>query len=110
MRAGNLDSVIIIQEAIDGPPNDYGTPTEDWATFATVRAQIIQSSTEEFIRGYGASDQTLAIFRVRWLDGVTNGHRIVYDGLVHNIKELKEIGRAKGLDIRTVSTGEEWSS
>lgn len=106
MRAGNLDSVIVIQHVTEGPPNDYGTPTEAWADFATIRAQLIQASTEEFIRSYGASDQTVIIFRTRWIEGVTTAHRVVYDGMVHNIKELKEIGRARGLDIRTVCTGE----
>ena len=106
MRSGAFDSVIVIQQPTEGPPNDYGTPTEAWADVATLRAQIIQSSTEEFIRNYGASDQTVIIFRTRWIDGVTNACRVVYDAQVHNIKETKEIGRRKGLDIRTVSIGE----
>lgn len=106
MRSGALDTEITIQRVTEGPPNEYGSPTEVYADLATVRAQIIQASTEEFMRSYGASDQTVIIFRMRYLDGITNADRVVYDGRVHNIKETKEIGRAKGLDIRTSSTGE----
>lgn len=102
MRAGKLDREISIETYTAGAPDDYGTVTEGWAPLATVRAQIIQSSTEEFIQAYGASDETVIIFRTRWLDGVTNASRITYEGQVFNIKEVKEIGRRKGLDLRAV--------
>lgn len=102
MRAGKLDQQITLQRfatVID----DYGTPVETWTDVATVRAQIIQASTTEFIQG-GARDDTIVIFRVRWLDGVTTADRISHNGVAHNIKELKPIGRRKGLDIRTVAS------
>lgn len=105
MRSGLLDSVITIQ-TYSNTVNDYGTPVVSWTDLATVRAQILQASTEEFLKAGGATDQTAVIFRTRWLDGVTTACRVVYDGTFHNIKELKEIGRAKGLDIRTVMQGE----
>lgn len=100
MRAGKLDRSIIIQR-FTSEPNEYGTPVETWATVATLRAQIIQSSTEEFIRG-GAVDETVIIFRTRWLAGVTTADRIEYEDQAFNIKETKEIGRRKGLELRAV--------
>lgn len=102
MRAGKLDQQITVQRfttVID----DYGTPVQTWTDLVTVRAQIIQASTTEFIQG-GARDDTIVIFRVRWLDDVTTADRIVHDNTAYNIKELKPIGRRKGLDIRTVAS------
>lgn len=101
MRAGKLDRTITIQ-GFTTVIDDLGTPVETWTDKATLRAQLIQSSTEEFIRSYGASDETVIIFRTRWIAGVTNADRIQYEGDVFNIKETKEIGRRKGLELRAV--------
>lgn len=104
MRAGKLDREITIQR-FTSTVDDYGTPAQTWTDIATVRAQIVQQSTEEFIRGFGASDETAIIFRTRWLDGVTNADRISFDGVLHNLKEVMEIGRRKGLELRCVASG-----
>ncbi|MGE0853648.1 MAG: phage head closure protein [Hyphomicrobiaceae bacterium] len=105
MRSGKLDRTITIQ-AFTADVDDYGTPAPTWSDVATVRAELIQASTVEFIRAFGASDENIVIFRIRWLAGVTTSHRVVYDGQGFNIKELKEIGRRKVLELRTVSVGE----
>ncbi len=102
MRAGKLDQTIRIDRWSAGVPNDFGTVTPGFTALATLRAQVIQSSTEEFIRASGASDETVTIFRTRYLDGVTNADRIHHDGKFFNIKELKEIGRRKALELRAV--------
>jgi SPP1 family predicted phage head-tail adaptor len=99
MRAGKLDQVITVQRATS-TLDDYGVPTMSWVDLATVRAQIIRQTTEEFIRGNGASDDTIVIFRSRWTEDITTADRIMCDGGSYNIKELKPIGRRKGLDIR----------
>jgi SPP1 family predicted phage head-tail adaptor len=100
MRAGQLDRTIVIQASTANPPNAFGEITYTWTTFATVRAQIMQQSTEEFLRNYGTTDSFAVIFRIRWLSGVTVQHRIQYDGKTLNIREVKEIGRRHGLEIR----------
>ncbi len=106
MRSGQMDSTVIIQRATT-VRDDYGTPIDTWADVVTLRAQVIQSSTEEFIRGAGAQDQTVTVFRTHFYDDITNADRIVCDGTLHDIKELKELGRRQALEIRTVSSGEE---
>ena len=100
MRAGKLDRTIKIQ-GFANTVNEYGTPVETWTDKATLRAQLIQSSTEEFIEN-GAEEKTVVIFRTRFLAGVTAADRIHYLGGDFNIKELKEIGRREGLEIRCV--------
>ncbi len=102
MRAGRLDTTItIIRDTVT--VDDYGTPTTEAAVVATHRAQIIQSSTEEFIRGAGASDETVTIFRTRYIADITNADRIQHGGQTYNIKELKPLGRRRGLEIRSVA-------
>lgn len=105
MRSGNLDRTVTVQ-SFTSVDDGYGNVTETWTDLATVRAQLVQASTDEYIRDYGVSDETVIIFRIRWLDGVTLSNRVVYDGLVHDIKQVKEIGRRRGLELRTVSLAE----
>lgn len=102
MRAGKLDRIIDIQRhamTVD----DYGTEMEAWTTVATVRAQLIQSSTEEFMRSFGSSEESTVIFRVRYREDFSPPDRVTYRGQSFDIKEIKELGRQDGLDLRCVS-------
>jgi SPP1 family predicted phage head-tail adaptor len=99
MRAGNLDRTITIQR-FSSTIDDFGTPIETWTDLVPLRAQQVQTSTDEFIRGYGASDQTVIVFRTWWRADITNADRVIYAGDVYNIKETKEIGRRAGLELR----------
>lgn len=102
MRAGKLDRSITIQ-GFTSTVNEFGTPIETWTDVATLRAQIIQSSTEEFLTN-GATDDTVVIFRTRYLSGVTGASRVLYQGGEFNIREVKEIGRRVGLELRCQRT------
>ncbi|WP_035266072.1 phage head closure protein [Ahrensia sp. 13_GOM-1096m] len=102
MRAGKLDKEIALQRSTD-TVDDAGTPISAWTTYSEPRAQIVQQSTEEFIENQGAAEETLVIFRTRFIDDVLNSDRVLYGGKAHNIRELTEIGRKRGLEIRTVT-------
>jgi SPP1 family predicted phage head-tail adaptor len=104
MRAGKLDRVIVLQRSTY-EPDEFGSPVYSWTDLATLRAEIVQASTEEFMRAFGANDETATIFRTRYVDGITTADRVTYRGVVHNIKELKELGRREGLEIRAFSSG-----
>jgi SPP1 family predicted phage head-tail adaptor len=101
MRAGKLDRVIIIQRGatVNGAG---GVPVTTWSPIGTMRAQIVNGATEEFIRGPGASEETSITFRLRFLDGVTTENRVTFEGQAFDIKEIRELGRRRGLDIRCV--------
>ncbi|MAA98671.1 MAG: head-tail adaptor protein [Stappia sp.] len=100
MRAGKLDRLITLQ-GVTHTVDAYGTPVETWADFAPpVRAQVVQSSTDEFLQAYGETDSFAVVFRIRWLAGVTPDLRVSYEGKTLNIREIKEIGRCKGLELR----------
>lgn len=100
MQAGKLDRAITIQRSTH-EIDEYGNPVYTWTTLATLRAQLIQATTEEFMRAWGASSEIAIIFRTRFLEGVRLSDRVIYEGEEHNIKEVKELGRRRGLEIRT---------
>ncbi|TPJ53172.1 head-tail adaptor protein, partial [Mesorhizobium sp. B2-6-7] len=54
MRAGKLDRELVIERATT-TIDEYGNTIEAWAPLATMRAQLVTASTEEFQRAYGAS-------------------------------------------------------
>lgn len=104
MRAGKLDKSITI-ERFARSVDDFGTETEAWSAVATVRAQLIQASTEEALRAYGMESATVAFFRIRHRDGITLADRVVYAGQAYDLKEIKELGRREGLELRCVMAG-----
>ena len=104
MRAGKLDNTIEIRRQADDGVDEYGNPVPGTvSTVATLRAQIVQASTDEFIRAWGANDETVIIFRTRWLDDMTLSDTVRHDGTDFNLKEIKPIGRRRGLELRCVA-------
>lgn len=104
MRAGKLDKTITIERhavTVD----HYGTQTEGWSVIATVRAQLVQSTTEEFMRSFGSTGETAVIFRIRHRDGLKAADRVTTQGQTYDVKELKELGRREGLELRCLALG-----
>lgn len=104
MRAGKLDRQITI-ERLTTETDDYGTPVPSWSPLAVVRAQRIHASTEEFLRSFGASTEGAVVFRVRHIDGLTLADRVTDDGSVFDLKEIRELDRRQGLELRCLATG-----
>lgn len=100
MRAGKLDREITIEAPGAVTVDTNGTPTMTWANLATVRAELVEASTAEDLRGYGEAADARTVFRIRWLDGVTAKHRVQYAGRILNVREIIEIGRRRGLELR----------
>lgn len=105
MRAGKLTETIVLR-SVTYQDDGYGGQVPVETEHATLRAQIIEESTDEFVRNHGVSTERLRIFRTRWLDGVSPEWTVAHDGLTFNIKQIKEIGRRRGLELRcTHGTG-----
>lgn len=101
---GRLRHLITIERRTESR-DELGQVTESWTCFATMRAEKITASTIEFLRGAGLEGQAAVVWRTRWRDCITIHDRVVCNGIAHDIKELRELGRRKGLDIRTVASG-----
>lgn len=80
--------------------NDAGTPSSTWAKVATLRAEMVEQGTEEFLRGAGDTNVSALVFRVRHVDGITPTHRVSFDGTQYDIEQIVPIGRRKGLELR----------
>ena len=105
MRAGKLDRSITIERFTE-TISPAGKPSQAWTVLAMVPAQLVEASTEEFLRKFGEDAETVAMFRIRHLDGVTTKDRVVYNERPFNIAEIKEIGRRVGLELRCVAVGD----
>ena len=104
MRAGKLDRTVIIERS-SASIDSYGVPSTTWATFATLRARVATSSTNEVMQGFGASTEAQLIVRTRFIDGPTVADRIDVGGEKYNIVGIVEIGRRRGLEIRAQRIG-----
>jgi head-tail adaptor len=102
MRAGNLDRQIeITRTTTTANPDEPWIPgDETTVTVATARAQLVQQSTEEFLRNFGEQQVAAVIFRIRYIAGIVLTDRVVYAGATYDLEEIKEIGRRKGLELR----------
>ena len=101
MRGGKLDRTIVLQADGIAEIDPAGTPTVPWAALATVRAELVEASTTDYLRGYGEGQGGLAIFRVRWRgDVVASAVRVLFEGRTFDLKDVKQIGRRRGLELR----------
>ena len=122
LRAGKLDRTITLErsgpsfdapQAIDanGLPikgwevEGDGTPSQVWRTLATVKAEMLEMGSTDYMRAQGASFEKLGIFRIRWIDGLTLADRVRYNGTHYRIEDINEIGRRVGLELRCKAVG-----
>lgn len=111
MNAGDMDREIVLQTATTTQDESSGEMVIDWDTVnETIWAQWLPAGTREAWQ----AQQRLASY----VDGVFHiydrsprptpeGHRIVFEGRVYDIKPPIEIGRGEGLEIPVVARGEE---
>jgi SPP1 family predicted phage head-tail adaptor len=103
MRGGDMDRRITIQQ-VTLVDDGFGH-VEEWADLATVWAEVKQESGREFFAAGGIQSDRKVVFRLRWIDGITVVHRVIYSGREHNIHEVRELGREVGLELHTSTTG-----
>ena len=103
MRAGSLDRQITIQRFMVIGDDGYGNEITDWGTLATVSAQVIQASGREFFAQAGIQAEAKVVFKIRYLPGLTVDDRILYEDRLHDLHEVKEIGRREAQEIQATA-------
>lgn len=98
-RAGRLVREIQIEERAR-TVTAQGRVAEEWRKVAALRAEVIQLSTAEFIRNMGSENETVVTFFCRYRDGLKPGMRVIYKGQAFEIRNVAEIGRRLGMEIR----------
>lgn len=99
LNIGNMDRRINI-ERLTKTRKPSGDTFETWAPVATVWAEVLQQTANEFFTGYGEAETGTVIFRVRFRPGIMTKDRVSFDGTDYDIKEIKEIGRRDALELR----------
>ncbi|EEE35560.1 phage head-tail adaptor, putative [Rhodobacteraceae bacterium KLH11] len=61
----------------------------------------MQLTAEEFLTGFGEGDSGSAVFRIRYMSGITTADRVTFDGTTYDIDEIAELGRRRSLELRT---------
>ncbi|MNV99298.1 Phage head-tail joining protein [compost metagenome] len=55
------------------------------------------------MRSAGSISETAVVFRVRYRDDLATSDRVTHQGQAYDVKEIKELGRRAGLDLRCVA-------
>lgn len=102
IRAGKLDRQITIERQTETVAAS-GAVSQTWAPVATVRAELVQRGADEYLAGFGEVQTGSAVFRIRYLAGITTADRVSCDGITYDIDEIAELGRKRALELRTVA-------
>lgn len=102
MRAGGLDRRVTLQRATT-EQNEYGEIISTWGDLATVFAEVRQQSGKEYLAAGGIEASVRVVFYLRYFPGLTVLDRVSYEGRLHNIEEVREIGRRDGTELHTVA-------
>ncbi|RFB95350.1 head-tail adaptor protein [Rhizobium leguminosarum bv. trifolii] len=99
LNIGAMDRRITIEREME-TVKPSGSVVMTSAPVATVWAEVLQQTASEFFTGYGEAETGTVIFRVRYRPGITTKDRVTYDGTSYDIKEINELGRRDGLELR----------
>lgn len=102
LRAGKLDREITIERKTETVAPS-GAVSKVWAPVATVRAELVQQSADEYLAGFGEAEGGNVVFRVRYLAGITTADRVNYAGDTYDIDGIAEVGRRRALELKCVS-------
>ena len=118
LQAGKRDRLITIEELVQPSDEDNpdevdseGAPIETWQVLVDrMPAARLEATGAERFR----TAQTSAPLETRWeinyridmdpdLVDVAKARRVVLDGRVHDITSAEEIGRKRGIELRTLA-------
>lgn len=109
MRAGLLDRRITIQgKSIT--QSDSGDEVVTWTTVATVWAEKVEIRGLERFSIKQIVGHSVKTFKIRWsaaVAAITNEHRIVFDGRLFDITDVRELDRRVGIEIDCYAPGED---
>ena len=81
--------------------DDFGSRIKSWATVETVWASVNQTGVSTKFDNDANRDvaKRTAQIAIRWRSDVMENMRVIYDGLIWDIKGQREIGRRQGLNL-----------
>lgn len=109
MRASSLNRRITIQRA-QKDTSFGGSGREKWVAFHECWAEMRQLGGREFLVTTGSYTEKRRVFFIRWRADIRVSDRLVLQNEIHNIVEVREIGRRDGLEIHTVANANQVAS
>jgi SPP1 family predicted phage head-tail adaptor len=103
MLAGKLDRRITINRATE-TRDGFNNVVLTWAPLATVWASKLEISDGERIGAMEVGAEITTRFQIRWapvVEDVNPKDRVIFNGRVHDIFGVKELGRRIGYEITT---------
>jgi SPP1 family predicted phage head-tail adaptor len=106
-KTGQLDRRIKIQQAATSKDDYNQDEIISWNDFATVWASLEDSQGSEGLQ----ADQITAVrttnFVIRYLDGVTEKMRVLFDGRHYDIQSIQRPDRKRSLILKTTILDDE---
>jgi SPP1 family predicted phage head-tail adaptor len=97
LKAGLLDRQITIQTRTS-EANNYGENVDTWSSDVTVWASVKYQALKEIFQADQLSALQTVAFTIRYKTGISAAKcRVLYEGLIYNIRTVNEIGRREGL-------------
>lgn len=103
MRSGDLDRRVTIQRFTVIGDDGLGNEITEWADLATVWASVTQASGREFFAQDAIQSDTKVVFKIRYFPTLSVIDRISYNGVLHDLHEVKELGRREGMEIQSTT-------
>ena len=102
MKSGELDRPITIQQSSD-TQDDAGQEVQSWSTFINCHAKWKPMISNERFRQNSLHGLDAGRFEIRYLSGLNNKMRILFNGNYYKILSITEIPRRKGYEIEVQS-------
>lgn len=90
MRSGRLRHKIVIESETESQ-DSAGEATLSFATFATVRAEIVTQPAREMLKAGQELSVQHTMFRIRYLSGITPKMRVLYDSRYFDIESATPV-------------------
>lgn len=101
-RAGQFDRRITIEQPTE-TRDLVGDPITAWSEFATRWARKIDRRGTERFQAERETAEREVLFEIRYLAGVNETMRILFDGDTYDIEEVLEVRRRQFQTIRGVA-------
>ncbi|HWA18961.1 MAG TPA: phage head closure protein [Devosia sp.] len=79
--------------------NEFGERLDDWEEVRTVRAEKIHKSEDEAFAASVRYERRAVTFRMYFAADVSVTDRLRCDGLIYEIRGIREIGFRRGIDV-----------
>ncbi|EML9369167.1 phage head closure protein [Escherichia coli] len=86
MQAGKMRHRITLQEPVKEQNPTTGAVINTWRDVATLWAEVAALSAREFIAAQASQGEVTTRITIRYREGVTRKHRILFRGRIYNIE------------------------